>query len=125
MKNLSNSSRALRRYEAWLKTFFPPVDQKLPWDSTQGAFVSYVLANALPGFFRTVNRPLSIDEVGELFLKVYDVDISPYPDFHSMRVAVPPSVEPEEISARMIGFMEGEKAVLEATEGTGIRPSEE
>jgi hypothetical protein len=114
-----------RQHEGGLRTFFPPLDQKLPWESTQAAFVAYVMSNALPGFFRKGNRPLSLDELGELFLKVYDVDIWPYPDFHSLRVAVPPSIEPEELAACMLGLLEGEQAILEATEGTGILPSKE
>jgi len=75
------------------ESLFPPTGRKLPWRHSQSDFVAHVRSYAFRGGFRNGTRRLTVDEVGELLLKIYDVDLAPYPDFHAMRVAVPPLVK--------------------------------
>jgi len=74
------------------ESLFPPTGEKLPWKQSQSDFVARARLYAFRGAFKDGTRRLTVDEVGELFLKIYDVDLSPHPDFHAMRVAVPPLV---------------------------------
>ena len=83
------------------ESLFPPTGRKLPWRSSQSDFVAEARLYAFRGAFKDGTRRLTVDEVGELLLKIYDVDLSPYPDFHAMRIAVPLLVRAK-TSARLI-----------------------
>jgi hypothetical protein len=69
---------------------YPLRDEKMTWANGQAAFVLHVLTyHALGVFTSEDGEPLTADEVGKLFLHVYEVDLSPYTDFHSLRVSMP------------------------------------
>jgi len=106
-------------------SYFAPLDEKLPWESSQAAFVAYVLYHATPGRPREGERRLTVDEVGELLLGIYDVDISPYPDFHSMRVAVPPAIEQKVLAEYVMDLLERQMAMKDAKAGRRTLPSKE
>jgi len=104
---------------------FPPLDQKLPWNKSQADFVSHVLFYTALGILRNDAGNLQADDMGELFLKVYDVDLSPYPDFRTMRIAVGPREDPDLLFAKYAFMAQHVRDVDDMLEGTGVELSGE
>ena len=104
-----------------------PDDEKMKWSGSHAEFIALVeLFEAIGAFkFKEEGRSATIDEIGELFLKVFDLDLSPYPDFRSMRLSVSPIVSPEETAQKVMNRLEEEHHLEQALEGTKVEPSDE
>lgn len=100
-------------------------DEKIRWAGSQADFISLVEFFEATGGFKSKTGAATADEIGELFLKVIDLDLSPYPDFHTMRVSMSGSSEPVEIAQKLLDNMNSEEQLSDAIEGTGIEPSPE
>lgn len=106
---------------------FSPDNEKIKWAGSQADFITLVeFFEAIGGFTsKDRERKANADEIGELFLKVIDLNLSPYPDFHTMRVSVSGSSEPVEIAQKLLDNMNSEEQLSDAIERTGIEPSPE
>jgi hypothetical protein len=78
-----------------MATGFPSSGKKLEWGLTQKDFVETMLAVELYKGFSNGNRYATADEIAELFLQVMYIDMHPYPDFKSMRMALEKDCGPE------------------------------
>jgi hypothetical protein len=112
-------------------SFLNRLDKKYTWLATQGDFITYVemTTTTLAGDNRSIEEQFSdkdffnkVDVMGEALLNVFQIDISPYPDFRTMRLAVPRSTD---ILEKMAEYTRRDIAVREALEGTGVTRSEE
>lgn len=100
-------------------------NEKIKWSGSQADFISFVEFFEAIGGFKVKDRKATADEIGKLFLKVIDLDLSPFSDFHSMRMSVSGSQEPGHIAKKLLDHMEKEDQLSNALEGTGIEPSDE
>ncbi len=104
---------------------FSQDDEKIKWAGSQADFISLVEFFEATRGFKSKNGSATADEIGELFLKIVDLDLSPYPDFHAMRVSVSASSEPVDIAQKLLDHMHKEGRLSHVLEGTGIEPSQE
>lgn len=88
-----------------------PGDQKLPWTGSQTDFVTLVLAMS-PQFG-------TADEIGEKMLQQVDINIAPYPDFHSMRLALEKDCDPQAFMQKGREALQADLLTLEMLNGTG------
>lgn len=102
-----------------------PDDEKIKWSGSQADFISLVEFFEVIGGFKTPNGKATADQIGELFLKIIDIDLSPYPDFHTMRLSMSGSKEPGDIAKKLLDHIEKEDQLSSALEGTDIEPSDE
>lgn len=100
-------------------------NEKIKWLGSQGDFISLVEFFEAIGGFKSAQGRATADELGELFLKVIDIDLAPYPDFHTMRLSVPGSAEPGAIAKKMLERVDEEEQLSDAIEDTGVAPSPE
>jgi hypothetical protein len=104
---------------------FPSHDDKLPWPGTQADFIKIIDLCTAFNIFTINDRHATTHEIAELFMNVFETDISPYPDFHSMYLAIQPDVNTGEIATKMIEIMEADQFLDNVLEGSGVVPSEE
>ena len=100
-------------------------DGKDKWIGTQKDFISFVEIFEAAGNIKIGDRNATTDEIAEVLMKVFDVDLSPFPDFPSMRVALGSESNHEQLLQKMIDNLEKENQLDEAIEGTNVLPSEE
>jgi hypothetical protein len=105
---------------------FPSKKNKLTWEATQQGFISFInFFEALHAFKRPDDTDMTANEIAAVFMKIIKVDISPYPDFETMRLCVQPEAPLEEMIMRILAIMENDLRIGNALEGTGVLLSEE
>lgn len=55
-----------------------PEDEKIKWDGTKGDFITFVEFYQIAGGLKVNGREPTTNEVGNLFLNVIDIDLSPF-----------------------------------------------
>lgn len=100
-----------------------PDDEKIKWAGSQADFISLVDFFEAIRAFGSKKGLATTDEIGELFLKVIDIDLSPYPDFHTMRLSMTGSSGPQDIAKKLLEHVDREDHFADALEGTGVEES--
>src|SRR5690348_13909552 len=98
-------------------------DDKIKWAGTHADFLIFVEVYELMGVFRIGERKSTADEIAKVFLNVIDIDLSPFPDFRSMRIAISANIDPAESIGKMIDLLDSEEQLKEILDGTGVQPS--
>ena len=104
---------------------FPSHDDKLPWPGTQADFIKIIDLCTAFNIFTFNDRRATTHEIAELFMNVFETDISPYPDFHSMYTAIKPDMNTGEVATKMLEIIEADQFLDNVLEGSGVVPSEE
>jgi hypothetical protein len=105
---------------------FPSRKNNSNWKVTQESFITIInLFEALNAFKKSDGSDMTANELAELFMKIMKVDISPYPDFETMRICVQPELPLEDTIAKMIEILEEDLRIQNALEDTGVLLSEE
>lgn len=100
-------------------------NEKIKWLGSHGDFISLVEFFEAIGGFKSAQGRAMADELGELFLKVIDIDLTPYPDFHTMKMSVTSSAEPAVVAKKILERVDAEEQLSDALEDTGVTPSPE
>lgn len=103
----------------------PSHDDKLPWPGTQADFIKLVDLFTTFNIFTIKGRSAQAVEIAALFMNIFETDISPYPDFHSMYAAIQPGLNNDNLTTKMLEIMETTQLLDEVLEGTGVVPSEQ
>jgi hypothetical protein len=105
---------------------FPSNKNKLKWEATQEGFISFInFFEALHAFKSPDDTHMTANEIAAVFMTIIKVDISPYPDFETMRMSVQPEVPLEEMIMKMLAVIEEDLRLEDALDGTGVLLSEE
>lgn len=108
------------------RNLFPSGKKKLKWKATQEGFISFInFFEVLHAFENAGDTYMTANEIAEIFMKIINVDISPYPDFETMRMYVEPAVPLEEMVTKMIAVLEEDLRMEDALHSTGVLLSEE
>jgi hypothetical protein len=94
---------------------FSPNTEKLKWTDTQANFISFIEilhATGLPN--------ASIDQIGEHLLSHMEVDLSPFPDFRSMRIALEKEVDTDKFLQEMNDALIEQYQLDHTLKGTGV-----
>lgn len=99
---------------------------KLAWKASQASFISFInFFEAYHAVTKQDNTAITANEIAELFMKFIKVDISPYPDFETMRMCVQPATPLQETIKSMIAILEDDMRIDDVLENTGVLLSEE
>ena len=105
---------------------FPSRKNTLKWEATQEDFISLInFFEALQAIKRADDTDPTANELAELLMNIIKVDISPYPDFETMRICVQPKIPLEKMVESMITVLEDDLRIAQALEDTGVLLSEE
>jgi hypothetical protein len=99
--------------------------EKIHWDGSQADFITLVEFFEATGAFQSDGELATVDDIGELFMNVIDIDISPFTDFHTMRISVAASRSPQEVAKLVLNKLDEEEHFSDALVGTGVAPSPE
>jgi hypothetical protein len=102
-----------------------PDDEKMKWDGTKEDFILFVEIYQTAGGLKVNGRQPTVDEVGELFMYVIDIDTSPFPDFRTMRIALTPQKNVLEATREVADYLEEERGTDEMLDELDIEPSKE
>lgn len=89
-----------------------PGGKKMPWTGTHTDFVSMILSIA--------PEDTAADEMGEQMLRHVDFDISPYPNFRTMRLALQQKADPQGFLQVGREALQQDLQTLELLNGTGV-----
>lgn len=105
---------------------FPSRKNTLKWEATQEEFINLInFFEALQALKRADDTDPTGNELAELLMNIIKVDISPYPDFETMRIYVQPKVPLLKMVESMITVLEDDLRIAQALEDTGVLLSEE
>lgn len=105
---------------------FPSRKNALKLEATQENFIRIIdLFEALRFFKKADDTDPTTNELAELFMHLIKVDISPYPDFETMRICLQPRVPFKRTVKAFLVQLEDDIRIKEALEDTGVLRSEE
>lgn len=100
-------------------------EEKLKWPSTLPRFVLMIDALAAQQCFTLMETPMSAYELGWLFMQVFDIDMQPYPDFHTMYNTIRKNIPMEEYVQRFNDTYQQEELIADMLSDTGVLLPEE
>ncbi len=100
-------------------------DEKIKWDSTKKDFITFVEIYELAGGLKLNGKSATADQIGELFLNVIELDILPFPDFKTMRIALDPKKDAIDAIEDMAVKLKEAEELEDMLDEINIEPSKE